>query len=117
MLAYSILGLVAGTFSGLVGIGGGIILVPALVYLFQMNQHMAQGSTLMLFCIPVSLLGALHYYREGHVDLKVVGLIALGFIVGSLLGAKLAMALPSAILKKIFAVVLVVVGLRMLWER
>lgn len=114
VLYYTLLGLVAGTFSGLVGIGGGIILVPALVLGFGLGQHAAQGTTLALLCLPIGLLGALQYYRQGYVDWKIVGFLAIGFILGSFLGAKLALALPTELLKKIFGGTLVIIGLKML---
>ncbi len=113
-LYYSLLGMLAGGFSGLVGIGGGIILVPALVFLFGFSQQSAQGTTLALLVLPIGLLGALEYYRHGYVDLKVAGLICLGFMVGSLFGAKLALILPTAVLKKIFGGTLLLLGLKML---
>jgi uncharacterized membrane protein YfcA len=113
-LYYSLLGILAGAFSGLVGIGGGIILVPALVFLFGFSQQSAQGTTLALLVLPIGLFGALEYYRHGYVDLKVAGLICLGFMVGSLFGAKLALILPTAVLKKIFGGTLLLLGLKML---
>ncbi len=113
-LAYALLGLVAGVFSGLVGVGGGIILVPAMVFFFGLSQQSAQGTTLALLCLPIGLLGALQYYRHGHVELKLVGLIALGFLLGSFFGAKLALALPTEVLKKVFGGTMLIVGLKML---
>ena len=76
---YLILGLITGTVSGLIGIGGGVLLTPALVYLFGFTQHSAQGTTLALLVPPVSLLAAWTYYQEGDVNIKVAGLIFLGF--------------------------------------
>ncbi|HEY9745752.1 MAG TPA: sulfite exporter TauE/SafE family protein [Oculatellaceae cyanobacterium] len=112
---YPLVGLVAGVFSGLVGIGGGIIIVPALVYLFGFTQQTAQGTTLGLLLFPIGILGALEYYRQGHVDFRVVVLIALGFILGSLFGAKFALMLPAAVLKRIFGCVLLLIGIKMIW--
>ncbi|WP_303675209.1 sulfite exporter TauE/SafE family protein [Vampirovibrio chlorellavorus] len=113
-LYLSLLGLVAGAFSGLVGIGGGIILVPALVFLFGFSQQAAQGTTLALLVLPIGLLGALEYYRHGYVDLKVAALICLGFVLGNFFGAKLAIVLPTHILKQIFGGTLLVIGLKMI---
>ncbi|WP_373531799.1 TSUP family transporter [Vampirovibrio sp.] len=113
-LYFSLLGMIAGAFSGLVGIGGGIILVPALVFLFGFSQQAAQGTTLSLLVLPIGLLGALEYYRHGYVDLKVAALICLGFVLGNLLGAKLALVLPTALLEKIFGGTLLILGLKML---
>lgn len=112
--SFTILGLIAGIFSGLVGIGGGIILVPALVLGFGLSQQSAQGTTLALLVLPIGILGAMEYYKQGYVDWKIVGLLALGFVFGSLLGAKLALALPTVILKRIFGGTLLVIGLKMI---
>lgn len=116
MFFYLILtGLVAGSFSGLVGIGGGIIIVPILVYLCGFSQQMAQGTTLALMVPPIGILAAMEYYRHGYVDIKVAVLVCLGFVIGSVFGAKLALLLPTAILKKIFGVTLLVIGSKMLF--
>lgn len=115
LLSYSMLGLLAGAFSGLVGIGGGIIIVPVLVFWFGFSQQMAQGTTLALLVLPIGLLGALEYYRHGYVDLKVAGLICAGFMVGSLLGAKMAVILPTILLKRIFGGALLLIGAKMLF--
>jgi uncharacterized membrane protein YfcA len=114
IVVYALLGMVAGVFSGLVGIGGGIIIVPALVLLFGFSQQSAQGTTLALLVPPIGILGALEYYRRGYVDVKVAALICVGFLLGSLLGAKFALMLPTAVLKKIFGGTLLVLGLKML---
>ena len=79
---YLLLGLIAGTFSGLIGTGGAIIIIPTLVLLFGLSQHMAQGTTLALMVPPIGLLAAWTYYKAGFVDLKIAGLICLGFFVG-----------------------------------
>jgi uncharacterized membrane protein YfcA len=109
-----LLGMVAGYFSGLVGIGGGVIIVPALVLLFGFNQHNAQGTTLALLVPPIGILGALTYYQKGYVDVKSAAFICVGFLVGGYLGGKLAVALPDYILKRVFAVILIGLGVRML---
>jgi uncharacterized protein len=109
-----IVGLVAGTLSGMLGIGGGIIIVPALVFLFGLTQHQAQGTTLALMVPPIGLLAAWTYYKAGNVDLKIAGLICLGFIFGGLLGAKYANSIPEPILRKIFGFVFLVVALKMI---
>jgi uncharacterized membrane protein YfcA len=106
---------VAGIFSGLIGIGGGIIIVPALVLLFGLSQHTAQGTTLALMIPPIGLLAALAYYKQGFVDLKVAAFICVGFFIGGLLGAKFAIGIPETILKRIFGVVLLAVSIRMIF--
>jgi len=109
-----LLGMIAGYFSGLVGIGGGVIIVPALVLLFGFSQHNAQGTTLALLVPPIGILGALTYYQKGYVDVKSAAFICVGFVVGGYLGGKLAVALPDYILKRVFAVILIGLGVRML---
>jgi uncharacterized protein len=112
---YLILGLAAGVLSGILGIGGGIIVVPALVLLFGMSQHMAQGTTLAMMVPPIGILAAWTYYQKGFVDLKVAGLICIGFFIGGLIGAKFAMAIPEQALKRIFGVVFLIISLRMIF--
>jgi len=112
---FVVLGLFAGTLSGLIGIGGGIVIIPILVFLFGFTQHQAQGTTLALMIPPIGLLAALEYYRAGQVDLKAAGLVCIGFFVGGLIGAKLAVGVPDEVLKKIFGVILLLVGLRMIF--
>jgi uncharacterized membrane protein YfcA len=112
---YMLLGLVAGILSGLIGIGGGIIIVPALVLLFGLSQHTAQGTTLALMIPPIGLLAALAYYKQGFVDLKIAAFICVGFFIGGLLGAKFAIGIPETTLKKIFGIVLLAVSIRMIF--
>ena len=112
---YVLLGLVAGILGGLVGIGGGIVIVPALVYLFGFSQHTAQGTTLALLVPPIGILAALEYYRAGNVDLRVAALVCVGFIFGGLIGAKLAVGLSDETLRKVFGVVLLLVALKMIF--
>ena len=111
---YLLLGLVAGIFSGILGLGGGIIIIPVMVFLFGMSQHQAQGTTLALMVPPIGLLAAWAYYKQGFVDLKMAGFICLGFFVGGLLGAEFAVGIPEPILKKIFGAVLLSVSLKMI---
>ncbi len=109
-LAYILVGLIAGTASGLIGIGGGIIVIPCLVYLFGFSQQTAQGTTLAMMIPPIGLLAAIAYYKQGHVNLIVAGLICLGFILGGYLGAKFAVNLPEHILRKIFGVFILLIA-------
>ena len=117
ILLFLLLGLAAGIFSGLIGIGGAIIIIPSLVLLFGLSQHTAQGTTLALMVPPIGLLAAWVYYRQGFVDLKIAGLICLGFFVGGLLGAKFAVAIPDQLLRKVFGVVLLAASLKMMFGR
>lgn len=113
-LAYVALGLGVGVFSGVVGVGGGIVLVPALVYLFKFPQHLAQGTSLVMLIPPIGLLGAYTYYKHGYVDLRAAGLLIIGFVVGSPLGARVAVALPQETLRRVVGWVLLAVGARMI---
>jgi len=108
------IGLAAGILSGMVGVGGGIVMVPAMVYFLAFPQHRAQGTSLAMMLFPVGLLGALNYYRKGHVDLRVAGLLAVGFVLGSYLGSRFSLSLPQATVRRIFALVMLAVALRML---
>jgi uncharacterized membrane protein YfcA len=112
---YLLLGLAAGTLSGLIGIGGATVIIPALVLLFGMTQYMAQGTTLAMMVPPIGILAAWMYYQKGYVDLKIAGLMCIGFLIGGLLGAKFAIAIPEPILKKMFGIFLLIVSLRMIF--
>jgi len=107
---YIILGLVAGTLSGLFGIGGGTILIPALVFLVGLSQHEAQGTTLAIMLLPIGLLAVMKYYKSGHVDLYIAAFICLGFFIGGLIGANIAEGLHSLVLKKAFGVFLLMIA-------
>jgi hypothetical protein len=107
---YILIGFFAGMVSGLIGIGGGIIIVPALIFLFGFSQHAAQGTTLAMLIPPIGILAALAYYRQGHINLPVAGLLCLGFVIGGFLGAKFAVSVPEHLLKKIFGVCLMVIA-------
>ncbi len=111
-----IIGVGAGVFSGLVGVGGGVIIVPALIYMFGMSQHQAQGTTLALLVPPIGLLAAWTYWRQGYVDVRIAALICIGFFFGGLLGANIATALPNKILEKIFGIVLFVISLKLIFR-
>ncbi|MGK7905818.1 MAG: sulfite exporter TauE/SafE family protein [Synechococcus sp.] len=116
-LAFLTLGLFVGTLSGTIGIGGGVLITPALIYLFGFTQHQAQGTTLALLVPPIGLLGALTYYRHGFVDLQVVVPICLGFLVGGLIGAKFAMQVPGLLLRRVFGTAMLALSLRMIFSR
>lgn len=112
-----VIGLFAGTLSGLVGLGGGIIIVPALIYFMSYNQHQAQGTSLGVLLLPVGILAVINYYNKGYVDIKVVAVISLAFVMGGWLGSKLALSLSQETVRKIFAVVLFYTAFKMLgWD-
>jgi uncharacterized membrane protein YfcA len=114
IMLYIALGLVAGILSGLIGIGGGVIIVPALIFIFGLSQHQAQGTTLALLVPPIGLLAALQYYTQGYVNLKIAAFVCIGFFLGGLLGAKVATGLSNTLLEKIFGAAMILIGLKML---
>jgi len=117
LILYVLIGATAGVLSGLLGIGGGIILVPALVLVIGLTQHQAQGTTLVLLTAPFGLLAALTYYQSGYADLKIAAFLGIGFFFGAFLGAKVATNIPTDVLEKLFGVALVLLGLKMLLSK
>jgi uncharacterized membrane protein YfcA len=115
ILLLAIIGLAAGILSGMIGIGGGIIIVPALVFVLGFSQQQAQGTSLGLLLLPVGILAVLNYYKQGFIDVKVVGVMCATFILGGWLGSKIALSLPQETVRKIFAVVLIIVAVKMLF--
>lgn len=110
-------GLTAGILSGLVGVGGGIIIVPALVFFLGFSQLQAQGTSLGLLLLPVGIFAVLNYYKAGHIDIKVVAIMSIAFILGGWMGSKLALRLEQETVKKIFAMVLFYTAFRLLhWD-
>lgn len=109
-----LLGLAAGVLSGVVGIGGGIIIVPALIFFLGFSQRMAQGTSLAILLLPIGLLGVMQFYKAGYVDIRVTLIIAFAFFIGSYFGSRIALTIPQDILKRIFAVLLILVAIKML---
>lgn len=117
ILLLTIIGLAAGILSGLVGVGGGIIIVPALVFFLGFSQQEAQGTSLGLLLLPVGILAVINYYNKGHIDIKVVAVMSVAFVIGGWLGSKWAISLSQETLRKIFAVILFYTAFRMLsWD-
>ncbi len=112
-----LLGLIAGFFSGLIGIGGGVIIVPFLVYLLHVNQTTAQGTTLFMFLFPIGILGVYNYYKAGHVDYKTAAIMAITFLVGSYFGSKTAVGMDTKLMKQVFGVFIILIGIKMLWNK
>jgi len=109
----SLIGLVGGVLSGLFGIGGGLVIVPALILLVGMTPKQAAGTSLAALLLPVGILGALEYWRAGQVDVRMAILVAAGLLVGAFIGARLAVGLPNELLQRAFGVLLLLVGLRL----
>ena len=108
-------GLAAGFLSGMVGIGGGIIIVPVLVYFLGFTQHQAQGTTLFMFLLPIGILGVMNYHKQGHVDFKTAFIICTTFVAGSYFGSKLAISLDQKMVKQIFGAIIIILGAKMLF--
>lgn len=109
------IGLIAGILSGMVGIGGGIVIVPALVYFMSMSQHEAQGTSLAVLLLPVGILAVYYYYNAGYVDIKSALIIALTFVIGGFVGSKIAIAFDQNILKKVFGIFMLLLSLKMIF--
>jgi uncharacterized membrane protein YfcA len=113
-LSYIILGVVAGIFGGLFGIGGGTIMIPVMVYLFGLTQHQAQGTSLAVMIPPIGILAVMRYYYSGNVKIGMATFVCLGFLVGGLIGAHFVHKISDPNLKKIFGIYLVIMGSRMI---
>jgi uncharacterized protein len=101
-----LIGLAAGFMSGMVGIGGGVVIVPMLVYLLAFDQKTAQGTTLFMFMFPIGILGVINYYKSGSIDIKTALVIMSTFIIGAYFGSKTALKVDQDMLKKIFGIFL-----------
>jgi uncharacterized membrane protein YfcA len=112
-----IIGLVAGFLGGMIGLGGAIILIPAMVLFLAMDQRMAQGTTIAIMLPPIGLFAAYNYYKAGFVNIRYALVIAAVFMLGGYLGSKLALNLPVVVLKKIFAVVLALIAAKMVFTK
>lgn len=117
IVALAIIGLLAGVLSGLVGVGGGIIMVPLLILMLGFTQHQAQGTSLTVLVVPVTALAVFNYYKAGHINWKYALVIAAFFVVGSYFSSKFAVNLDQKTLKKIFSIVLIVIAGKMLLEK
>jgi uncharacterized membrane protein YfcA len=111
------IGILTGIMAGMLGIGGAIIMIPALVYFMGFSQQMAQGTSLAVMLPPIGILAAYNYYKAGHVDIKFALILAGAFLIGSYFGSKFALTLPQATLKKIFGILLMLIAIKMLFSK
>ena len=114
---FIVLGVFAGAASGLFGIGGGIIIVPGLIFLAGYTQHEAQGTTLAVFLLPVAFFAAMRYYKSGHLHVSVALLICLGFVLGSFFGANIAENLSNLFLRRTFGLFLLIMSIYMMFGK
>ena len=114
VLSLVLIGILAGILSGLVGVGGGVIMVPLLVLLLGFNQHQAQGTSLAVLVVPVTAVAVYTYHKEGFIDWRYVGIIALFFVIGGYFGSKIAVGLDQKMLKKVFGFILLLIAGKML---
>jgi uncharacterized membrane protein YfcA len=117
ILLYLLLGLLVGVLSGLIGIGGGVVIVPVLIFGFGLSQHEAQGTTLAMLVSPVGLLAAWTYYKQGYINFQIAAFLCIGFFVGGLLGARLATVLPNVLLEKVFGIAMLAIAIKMIFAR
>jgi hypothetical protein len=111
------IGLAAGFLGGMIGLGGAIILIPAMVMFLAMDQRVAQGTTIAIMLPPIGIFAAFNYYKAGYVNIKYALVIAVVFMIGGYLGSKVALNIPVSVLKKIFAVVLVLIAAKMVFTK
>jgi len=117
LLILIVIGIITGVVAGMLGIGGAIIMVPALVYILGVSQQTAQGTSLAVMLPPIGIIAAYNYYKAGHVNLKFALILAVCFLVGSYFGSKFSLTLPEATLKKIFGILLLAVAMKMLLSK
>lgn len=109
------IGFVAGMLSGLVGVGGGIIIVPSLVFFLGFSQKLAQGTSLGILLLPVGVLAVMQFYKAGFVDVKTVWIVSIAFLLGGFFGSKIALALPQDTVRKLFGVFLILIAIKILF--
>ena len=112
-----IIGLLAGILSGLVGVGGGIIMIPLLIMLLGLTQYQAQGTALFAMLPPIGILAAMNYFKQGYVKWEYAVVIALTFVIGGYLGSKLSLSLPPQTVRRVFGVVMLIGGIKLIFSR
>jgi uncharacterized membrane protein YfcA len=117
LLILLLIGIAAGILSGFVGVGGGIIIVPALMWLCGFGQHQAQGTSLAVLLLPVGILAVMNYYKQGQIDLKVAAIISVAFVLGGYFGSKWSLALPAETVRKVFGVFMIVAAIKLIFGK
>lgn len=114
ILILVVIGILAGILSGFVGVGGGVIIVPALMYALSMSQHEAQGTSLFILLLPVGILAVNNYWRSGNINWKFGLIVAMTFVIGGYIGSKIALRISPAIVKLVFGVIMAYVSFKMI---
>ncbi len=109
-----VIGLLAGILSGLVGVGGGILMIPLLIIFLGLSQHQAQGTALFAMLPPIGILAAINYYKEGFVKWEYAIVIAFTFVIGGYLGSKLSLSLPPQMVRRIFGVIMLLGAIKLI---
>jgi uncharacterized membrane protein YfcA len=117
LLILIVIGILTGVMAGMLGIGGAIIMIPALVFILGISQQTAQGTSLAVMLPPIGIIAAYNYYKAGQVNIKFAIVLALFFLIGSYFGSKLALTLPQPVLKKVFGILLLLVAAKMLLSK
>jgi len=117
ILILLLIGILAGFSSGMVGIGGGIIIVPALVFFLGLTQHQAQGASIGMLLLPVGFLAALNYYKAGNLDITKSLIIGASFIVGAYFGSKVSLNIDGSLMKRIFGVIIFLISLKLIFGK
>jgi len=112
-----IIGFAAGMLGGVAGVGGGVIVIPALIFLLGMTQFEAQGTSLAMMVPPIGIMAAYNYYQDGFVNWRYALILAVFFVIGGYFGSKLALTIPQGMVKKGFAVFIILIGIKMLWGK
>ncbi len=112
-----VIGLLAGILSGLVGVGGGILMIPLLIMFLGLTQHQAQGTALFAMLPPIGILAAMNYYKQGFVKWEYAAVIALAFVVGGYFGSKLAISLPAQTVRKVFGVIMLIGAIKLIFSK
>ena len=112
-----VIGLLAGILSGLVGVGGGILMIPLLIMFLGLTQHQAQGTALFAMLPPIGILAAMNYYKEGFVKWEYAAVMALTFVVGGYFGSKLSISLPNQIVRKVFGVIMLIGAIKLIFSK
>ena len=111
------IGISAGLIAGGLGVGGGIVLVPALVYFFKLSQHEAQGTSLGVLLFPVMALAVWNYHKNGYVNFRYVFIILIAFVLGSYIGSAVTVNMSTSSLKKIFGILMLIAGFKMIFGK